>query len=329
MKREHFEWLLRHWTEELYSFVLDPVCQGVSSETRDEWVRLGIISSPTILNVLAQTKNFGRLMQLEIGSEGCIASERPISLTMRLINKAFNLPNDRLEGEFVRHQFIGYSVDFEKLLSHMAEQWGIRPVFYDAFPAGVMMGVKDETIPVVILCRPIDRLLLPTVAIDTQANLKVRKIWIIKEGGTRLQDDELERLYELGIHFLGTEEFLTGEGKPNWDYEFLDSEIIQAEPHPALIVDPETNFIVLDGTILELQVKQERILAALITSGGKPVHRDDLREVIWPDVNDEPGLPDQGVIQHVYNLKQNLERLTSYTVLTLRGKSMYRLIKRQ
>jgi hypothetical protein len=299
MKREHFEWLLRHWTEELYSFVLDPVCQGVSSETRDEWVRLGIISSPTILNVLAQTKNFGRLMQLEIG------------------------------GEFVRHQFIGYSVDFEKLLSHMAEQWGIRPVFYDAFPAGVMMGVKDETIPVVILCRPIDRLLLPTVAIDTQANLKVRKIWIIKEGGTRLQDDELERLYELGIHFLGTEEFLTGEGKPNWDYEFLDSEIIQAEPHPALIVDPETNFIVLDGTILELQVKQERILAALITSGGKPVHRDDLREVIWPDVNDEPGLPDQGVIQHVYNLKQNLERLTSYTVLTLRGKSMYRLIKRQ
>jgi hypothetical protein len=209
----------------------------------------------------------------------------------------------------------------------MAEQWGIRSFFWDAPPKGVIIGITEYGIPVVILVGKIDRLLLSMVSYETRDNLDTENIWIIDEGVTRLSDAELYKLYHEGIFFIGTDDFLTEEGEPKWSHDYFDDDPILFHPVGGISDDDDTMNFSLDGEVIEFTESEARIIGVLKSNLGRPVHVGQLMDVLWPDEKDLPDNPLRSLIQLIHYLRKKLEEKSSFYRIPAGKRKTYTLIR--
>jgi hypothetical protein len=323
MKREHFDWLWRHCSPDGVGFVLDPVDQGVDRATRNGWISEGVLYDDIEIEVKAQSPDLEGLLDLTLIASVGFVVEQPIA---KWINEASRFHHPFLDyfryKDYVELRRKAFSINREKLTAICAKDWRIDHYYFEVPPCGHLIGFKDGEHHVLVVSGEIDRLLLPTVAIDTRENLgltmedkKSKKTYIVKAGTTVLTYLELLRLYEGNIVFAGTHDFLTDEGDPVWEFEYIKE--VETETHPIDLFsrDPVTGGLMYDGAIIHLTPTEDIIFWQFRKRFGMAVNKDELRHMVWRGKGKkEPGYPEENLRNHIFRLKKALEEHTPFTI---------------
>ena len=325
MKRDYFEWLWEQCSPDGSGIVLDPELQGIDPQIRAEWIDKGIISNEHSRKLKSKDKKIKGLVEVIIDPMHGYVVKSPLD---RIMDNLWNKTNIDQYFKYMDYIIIeekAFNVNRDKLTEFIAPEWEIEPLFWLAPPCGYMVGWKNPAEHVVVLAGEIDKLLLPTVAHDIKENLEADSLWLIETGSTRLYLMELKRLYKKGIHFCGTQDFLSEEGKPNWDINPFDDIEQTLMPVSPLSYDEDSWLFKYGEIELRFTPLESRCLSKFQTNFGSTISKDDLANVLWTKEEEEPDNPDHAIEAHISNIRQKLEENTPLTINSL-GNKQYALL---
>jgi len=341
MKRQHFEWLWQHCSPHGVGFVLDPVDQGVEQETRDDWISKGILHEEHEVEVEIKEENPIGLLQIGWAEPRTALFRRYVaippyeSVIYQMFGGHRSIPDHDKVADNVELRRKAFKIDRERLAVTVAGFWGITPLYWEIPPRGYLFGYKDGEHHVIVLSSKIDRLLLPTIAIDTRENLglaaemkKSQKTYVVEAGSTALKYMELQRLYELNIVFAGTQDFLTEDGRVVWEFEYMEEADVETHPVDLFSRDPTTGRLMYDGNLFHLTLSEEIIFWQFQRRFGMAVNKDELRQMVWSERGKkEPEYLDENLRNHIFAIKRKLEEQTPLTIEST-GLGNYRMILR-
>jgi len=259
-----------------------------------------------------------------------------------------------------------HSVELQALASHTAEQWGIRPVFWELeiehCIVAYIIGWKGQDTAVVITdfggkhgslsgylweIRGVVREELKVMnkegvfeepgeedngEPDQPCPSVCKYLYVISIGSSFSRSAETqEQLDRSRITCLGTQDFLTDEGLPIWD--------ARVKPRTILSYSDATKEFICDGEPLVLRPKETAILKVLWQNGDKITGNEELYEAVWPrgrrakprrgaKRRSKPAWPEATLYTHISALRKKLKGTNKLSIVRERGKG-YRLIIHQ
>jgi DNA-binding response OmpR family regulator len=136
---------------------------------------------------------------------------------------------------------------------------------------------------------------------------------------------ELQRLFGKNIVFAGTQDFLTDEGEPIWEFDYMTEEEDEGEdPLSHLRIDPVTRDWMYNGTLLHFRGKEHSMFLLLRKNFGMALSKDELAAVAWTPEKQELINVDENIQTHISNIRGKLEAVTPFTIELMRSKS-YRM----
>jgi len=177
MKRVHFNYLWNNCAPSGNGFILDPELLGIEESDYQPWFELGVLGNLFEVKVKTRDGNINGLSEvIPIRDTGLIVKDWEDCMFDYLFNKPESFWERHIRyKDYVEIPVKAYQIQRDRLAELVADDWGIEPLFWEIPPCGYLFGYRDSEHHVIVLSGKIDRLLLPTVAIDTRENLGLKR----------------------------------------------------------------------------------------------------------------------------------------------------------
>jgi len=267
VKREHFEMLWNACSGKDIGYLADEEKNKIPKEIWDGWRKKRIIGYSTIPKeaFLPQYDLSlpARIERIE-DSDECWATPQDQQSGGR-----FRIPKSEVEQ---------HAVFIEDLIHHIATEWGLEPKFKIAPPKGILIGLKDNEIPVVVLYETLENPIIQAYSI--RENLGVSKLIIIRIRETNLSIIERKQLTENGITFWGTTEFLSKESIPQWELQYLPITGLQLTGTP-WAYNSDTDTYLFNGQTIKLSPLRKKLLNIFLRNLNVCIKKNKLIEVLY------------------------------------------------